>query len=172
MFAGNFAPRGYALCQGQTMSIQQNAALFAILGTTYGGNGVTTFQLPDLRGRGPVHAANGPGIQPVVLGQAGGTQNATLTIGNMPSHNHNATVKINAAADGRAGTDNPAGAVPDTGSGLSFYAASPDGTTKMNAGMATMTVGVAGGSVPVSIMNPYLGINYIIALVGIFPSRN
>src|ERR1700693_3176914 len=88
MFAGNFAPRGFQLCQGQLLSIQQNPALFSILGTTYGGNGTTTFQLPDLRGRVPVGEGSGPGLTPVVLGQAAGAQNVTILTSNMPAHSH------------------------------------------------------------------------------------
>src|SRR5580692_1409475 len=87
IFAGNFAPRGFALCQGQVLSIAQNTALFSILGTTYGGNGTTTFQLPDLQGRAPVGQGNGAGLSPVTLGQVGGVENVTIMAANMPSHN-------------------------------------------------------------------------------------
>src|SRR5947208_9525764 len=88
MFAGNFAPRGYALCQGQLMSIAQNTALFSILGTTYGGNGQTTFALPDLRGRAPVGQGQGPGLSNISLGEVAGSETVTLLSTNMPSHNH------------------------------------------------------------------------------------
>ena len=87
-FGGNFAPRGWALCDGQLMSIAQNSALFSILGTTYGGDGRTTFALPDLRSRVPIHPGQGPGLSRYVLGQAGGVESVTLTVNNMPSHNH------------------------------------------------------------------------------------
>src|SRR5213083_190033 len=97
MFAGNFAPRGYALCQGQLLSIAQNTALFSILGTTYGGNGQTTFGLPDLRGRAPVGQGQAPGLNNVQLGESGGIQSASLTINNMPAHNHAVTVSVNCA---------------------------------------------------------------------------
>lgn len=171
MFAGNFAPRNYQLCQGQLLAISQNAALFSILGTTYGGNGTTTFALPDLRGRMPVGQGAGPGLSPVVLGQLAGVQNATLTINNMPAHNHACTVTLNAANDARPATDSPSGAVLDSTGGTSIYAAAPDGT-KMNAGAATAVVANNGGNQPFSVQNPYLGLNFIICTQGIFPSRN
>jgi microcystin-dependent protein len=172
MFAGNFAPRGYALCQGQLLSIAQNTALFSILGTTYGGNGQTTFGLPDLRGRAPIGQGAGPNLSPVVLGELAGTQSATLLVTNMPAHTHTATVTINAAADSRPSADSPAGAVLDSTGGTNIYAAAPDGSTTMNAGMATAVIALAGGSQPFSIQNPFLGINFIICTAGIFPSRN
>jgi microcystin-dependent protein len=172
MFAGNFAPRGYQLCQGQLLAISQNAALFSILGTTYGGNGTSTFGLPDLRGRMPVGQGNGPGLTPVVLGEIAGAQNVTLLATQMPIHTHAATVTLNASQDGRPSTDNPSGAVLDSGSGTNIFAAAPDGSTTMNAGAATAKVANAGGSLPFSVQNPYLGITFIIAMTGIFPSRN
>jgi microcystin-dependent protein len=171
MFAGNFNPRGYMLCQGQLLPISQYAALFSILGTTYGGNGTTNFALPNLSSRVPVGAGNGPGLSPVVLGEQGGSQNVTLTINQMPAHTHACTVTLNAAADGRPSSDSPADAVLDSGSGTNFFAAASDGT-KMNAGAATAVVAPAGANQPVSIQNPYLGITYIIAIQGIFPSRS
>src|ERR1051325_7890057 len=88
LFAGNFAPRGYAFCNGQLLAISQNTALFSLLGTTYGGNGETTFALPDLRGRGPNRFGQGPGLANSVQGQIGGTENVTLLTGNLPAHNH------------------------------------------------------------------------------------
>src|SRR3982074_103263 len=92
MFAGNFAPRNWATCDGQLLAIAQNTALFSILGTTYGGNGQTTFALPDLRGRGPTHAGQGPGLTNHVLGETGGAENVTLTVGQIPVHNHSLMV--------------------------------------------------------------------------------
>lgn len=171
MFAGNFAPRGYLLCQGQLLPISQYTAVFAILGITYGGNGQTTFALPDLRGRMPVGQGTGPGLPTVDLGEIAGSQNTTLTQINLPAHNHTCTVTLNAANDGRPATDSPAGAVLDSTGGTAIYAASPDGT-RMNAGAATAQVGIAGGNQPFSIQNPCLGVNFIICLEGIFPSRN
>jgi microcystin-dependent protein len=170
LFAGNFAPRGFQLCAGQTLPISQNAALFSLLGTTYGGNGVSTFALPDLRGRAAVAQGTPPGLTPISLGERSGSQNATVLLSNLPIHTHSAVLTINCAADGR-GADNPVGGVFDSGSASNVFAGAPDGS-KMNAGMGTAVLAPVGGSVPVSIRNPYLGLNYIIAMTGIFPSRN
>jgi microcystin-dependent protein len=170
MFAADFAPRGWAQCQGQLLSIAQNSALFSILGTTYGGDGRTTFALPNLCGRTAMQQGQGPGLTPVDLGEVSGATSVTLQASELPAHTHITSVTINAAADGRAGSDSPAGAVLDNGS--SIYASAPDGNTRMNAGAATVAFGAAGGSQLVGIQNPYLGITYIIALQGIFPSRN
>ncbi|NTS39379.1 phage tail protein [Flavisolibacter sp. BT320] len=169
LFAGNFAPRGWAFCNGQILSIAQNTALFALLGTTYGGNGQTTFALPDLRGRTPVGTGQGPGLSGIDLGEVAGTETVTLIISNMPAHNHVITVNpkaINAAGD----TSNPTGAYLANSGALDkeFKATG----TLVNMGAATATSNIAGGSQPFSIRNPYLGMNYIIAMEGIFPSRN
>ena len=164
LFAGNFAPRGWAFCQGQILSIAQNTALFSLLGTTYGGNGQTTFALPDLRGRAPVQQGTGPGLPNVNLGESAGSPTVTLTTGQMPAHNHSV------AANQNATTTNPSGSVPANdarGNPVNIYAAQPDGT-QMNAQM----IGMAGGNQPVNIQNPFLGLNYIICTQGIYPSRN
>ena len=167
IFAGNFAPMGWALCDGSLLQIASNTALFSILGTTYGGNGVQTFALPDLRGRVAVGFGQGPGLSPYQQGQAGGTETATLTAAQMPPHSH--TV----GATETASTNDPKGAVPaktegaTVGSAPKVYGAASD-KTAMNAGM----IGTAGSGQPFGIMQPYLVINYIIALQGIFPSRN
>jgi microcystin-dependent protein len=157
------------------MSIAQNTALFSILGTTFGGNGQTTFGLPDLRGRAPVGAGDGPGLTPISLGEMAGNENATLTTGNMPMHTHAATVTINAANNTRGGgsSDSPSGGVLDnTGNpNTKIYGSAPDGT-KMSSAAATATIGNSGGSQPFSIQSPYLGVNFIIALQGVFPTRN
>ncbi len=161
IFAGNFAPRGYALCNGQILSLAQNTALFAILGTTYGGDGETTFALPNLQSRVPIHFGTGPGLSPYVLGQASGVENVTLSQPQMPQHSHNI-----AASDGAASATRPAGSVPAKTS-ESAYASSPDGTL-----MSASMVSAAGGSQPHSNIQPYLALNFCIALTGIFPSRN
>jgi len=168
IFAGNFAPRGYQLCQGQLLSISQNTALFSILGTTYGGNGTTNFALPDLRGRAPIGEGTGPGISPVSLGQSAGNQNVTILTSNMPSHNHLVNVSTTLAALGPAQNNFLAPPVDSTpAAGTGYNAAATAGAT-----LAPTAVGMAGQGLPVSVQNPYLGINYIIAVQGIFPSRN
>jgi|SRR5271167_1144446 len=167
IFGGNFAPNGWALCDGSLLPISQNTALFSILGTTYGGDGVRTFALPDLRGRVGVSFGQGPGLSSYQQGQVGGAESDTLTTAQMPSHSHSV------GASETPSTNDPKGAVPaksvgpQIGSGAHVYGAAPDGTA-MNSAM----VGPTGGGQPVSILQPYLVINYIIALQGIFPSRN
>ena len=172
LFAGNFAPRNWAFCNGQILAIAQNTALFSILGTTYGGNGQTTFGLPNLQGRVPIHPGQGAGLSNYVLGETAGTENVTLLVTQMPAHTHTATVTINASEAATAPTDDPKGAVPAGGSGQNVYNTTPDGSTTMNARMATATVGPAGGNQPFSVVQPFQCINYIICLYGIFPSRN
>jgi microcystin-dependent protein len=169
LFAGNFAPRGWAFCQGQILSIAQNTALFSLLGTTYGGNGQTTFALPDLRGRVPVGTGQGPGLSPYSLGQMSGTETTTLTITNMPSHNHTITVSPRAVSEA-GDTSDPTNAFPANSGALDKeYRASG---TLVNMGAATATVGAAGSSQPFNNIQPYLAMNYIICIEGIFPSRN
>ncbi len=164
MFAGNFAPRGWALCNGQLLAISQNQALFSILGTTYGGNGTTTFALPNLQSRVPIHAGQGPGLSPYVLGQTAGVENVTLLTNNMPTHNH--LVNCNSSGGSQA---SPAGGLPaveSTGTS-SNYAPTGNGST-----MSPSMIGTAGGSQPFTVVQPYLCVNFIIALQGVFPSRN
>ena len=170
LFAGTFAPRGWAFCNGQLLSIAQNTALFSILGTTYGGNGQTTFALPNLQGRVAIHPGQSPGTSNYTLGESAGTENVTLTTNQMPIHTHAAQVTINASS--RLETDNPAGAVLGNTGGTSIYASAPDGATTMNAGMASSSIGPTGGSQPFSVVQPFQCVNYIICLEGIFPSRN
>lgn len=186
MFGGNFAPRGWAFCQGQILSIAQNTALFSLLGTTFGGNGQTTFQLPDLRGRVPLGTGQGPGLPAYNLGEMAGTPTTTLLITNMPAHNHTAVPNLTTAqsASTAAGTTNTPGSglVPATlptigggpgGTTIKGYAAQDNTATLASSGVSgTIAIGIAGGSQPFSIMQPYLGMNYIIALEGIYPSRN
>jgi microcystin-dependent protein len=161
LFAGNFAPRGWAFCQGQLLSIAQNTALFSILGTTYGGDGVTTFALPDLRSRVPAGCGQGSGLSYLDLGEMGGTESVTLLQTNMPAHSH--TV---AASNQFSGSDHPGGnylgaSATDNG----FY------DENANTNMAPGMIGVSGGSQPFEIRNPFLGMNYIICMEGIYPSR-
>ena len=168
IFAGNFAPKNWALCNGQLLSIAQNTALFSLLGTTYGGDGRVTFALPDLRGRLPVSAGQGPGLSSYTQGEVTGSETASLTVNQLPPHNH--TVVETVHASGRAGSDSPSGAVPAT-SAAPDYASAPDATT-LNGGMVTTQLGTAGGSQPVPLVQPLLCVNFIICLYGIFPSRN
>ncbi|MDQ6477210.1 tail fiber protein [Dyadobacter sp. LHD-138] len=184
-WAPNFAPRGWAFCQGQTLSITQNSALFSLLGTTYGGDGQTTFRLPDLRGRTPLGAGNGPGLSPYELGQSSGAESVTITLNEMPAHNHaaqtgNAPIQVSAS---NADTSTPANglsiAVPGTVSGrdfsptLGFNSAAPNVTlNQATSGPAAVNVGVSGGSHPHNNMQPYLALNFIICMQGIFPPRN
>jgi microcystin-dependent protein len=170
LFAGNFAPRGWAFCQGQILSIAQNTALFALLGTTYGGNGQTTFALPDLRGRVAVGPGQGPGLPPVNLGQMSGAPTHTLIITEMPAHNHVAQVTVQATNAGGSSTS-PEGAFPAGSTSRDTIYDSTSNTT-MNTAMVQTTIGVAGGSQPHNNMQPYTGVNYIICMEGIFPSRN
>lgn len=187
LFGGNFAIRGYALCWGQIMSIAQNTALFSLLGTTYGGNGQTTFALPDLRGRAAVGWGNAPNLGNYDLGQLAGTTTTTLTINNMPAHTHGSDVStltsIPAASAAAATTNIPANTVvpaqlPKIGSGptaqpINGYAA-PDNITTLATGKVggSVTILPTGGTQPFSIQNPYLAMTYLIATAGIFPSRN
>jgi microcystin-dependent protein len=172
IFGFNFAPVSYMTCQGQILSIAQNTALFSLLGTTYGGNGQTTFALPDLQGRVPIGQGQGPGLPPYSMGEVGGTTTATLTTNNMPIHNHAATginvrIPVTSASEDSSATNNYIGnAVNDTFGPV----ASP--TNSLGAPVVSGTTAPAGGSQPFSILNPYLTINYSIAINGIFPSRN
>lgn len=160
----NFAPVGWALCNGQLMSISQNTALFALLGTTYGGDGVTTFALPNLQGRVPIHFGQSPGTSNYVQGQMAGTEQTTLLVNQMPAHSH--PVNCNIGGGTQASPSGGVPAVESTGTSLD-YSASGDGNT-MNSAM----IGNTGGGQPVPIIQPYLCLNFIIALAGIFPSRN
>ncbi|MGC4119708.1 MAG: tail fiber protein [Myxococcales bacterium] len=152
----NFAPRGYAFCNGQLLSIAQNTALFSLLGTTYGGNGQTTFALPNLQGRVPIHQGQGQGLNNRTLGEMSGTESATLLSSNLPFHTHPMT-----GSSSQALADSPASAAPAVG-----------GAYGMPADTAMAPTGGAGSNNPFSIMPPYLVLNFCIAIQGIFPSRN
>lgn len=169
LFCGNFAPRNWALCQGQILSISQNTALFALLGTTYGGNGQTTFSLPDLRGRSVVHPGQGPGLSNFDLGQVGGNETHTLIIAEMPAHFHTAQMTITPKAAGMPNSASPANAVYATGT-ESLYDFTPNATLHNYPGTLNMTD--TGGNQPFPTIPPYLALNYLICLQGIFPSRN
>jgi microcystin-dependent protein len=186
-FGGNYAPRGWAFCYGQLVSISQNSALFTLLGTSFGGDGQTTFGLPDLRGRGLIGQGQAPGRANYYLGQTGGAESVVLTLDNLPSHTHTADVStliVTPSASTATGTTNipgptlvPAG-LPQTGVGptastIKGYAVK-NGSTTLAAGTVTgsLTINANGNNVAVATQDPYLAISYIIALEGIFPSRN
>ena len=171
MFGGNFAPRGWAFCDGQLLSVSQNSVLFSLLGTTYGGDGRTTFALPDLRSRSPVHPGTGPGLPAISLGQNGGSPNSTL-----PIHTHEATSVANAVGPAGTTTVNSNDALgnfwadePATTSGT--YHTGP-AAGPMNADAITTTVASAGSSSSDLNYHPYLAVNFIIALEGLYPSRS
>lgn len=171
MFAGNFAPRGFQLCQGQLLPIQQYAALFSILGTTYGGNGTTNFQLPDLRGRSPIGQGQGPGLSVISLGEIAGSENVSILQTNMPAHNHLINVSTSNADQKPAQNNFLATTNDGARSNVIQYPTYQNAATS-GATLNATSVTMAGSNVPVAIRNPYLGINYIIAIQGIFPSRN
>jgi microcystin-dependent protein len=162
IFAGNYAPTGWALCDGQLMAIAQNTALFSLLGNTYGGDGISTFALPDLRGRVPIHPGQGNGLSNRNLGEVGGAETQTLSAAQMPSHTH--TMGASAA---NGATDSPGGRVLARAPG-----AIPQYGATANVDLAAAAVGSSGGGQPHNNMQPYLTLNYIIALQGIYPSRS
>ena len=166
MFAGNFAPIGWALCNGQLLSISQNTALFSLLGTYYGGDGRTTFGLPNLQGAAPLMAGQGPGLSDRSLGEVGGEAAVTLTTAEMPLHPHSASAT---ASPGNA--PDPAGAVWGVAAvarGTAMYTGSP-GTSPQ---MSPQALGIAGSSQPHNNMPPYLALTFIICLQGVFPPRS
>lgn len=183
-YAFGFTPRGWAFCDGQLLSIATNTALFSLMGTTYGGNGQTTFALPDLRGRSIVHPGTGPGLSNITWGEVGGTEAMTLTQGNMPMHAHalvdgmaNVTTVVSTTNNGNNAnvTDNGANGLGTGGSMPEIFRESPTAGADSMAGVHSSISGstsIAGGSQPFGIRNPFVGIYMSIALVGIFPSRD
>jgi microcystin-dependent protein len=172
MFAGNFAPMSWAFCQNQTMSIAQNTALFSLLGTTYGGNGQTTFNLPDLRGRIALGTGQGPGLPVVQLGELAGTATTTLLTGNLPIHNHPLTGSVNQQVNNdTAGLSDDATNKRQAATGQLFTATASD-LVNMAPAASTLAVGLNGSNQPIGTMPPYSGMNFIICLQGIYPSRN
>lgn len=181
IFAGNFAPRGWAFCEGQLLPISQNSALFSLLGTTYGGDGRTTFALPDLRGRSGMHPGHGPGLSSRKLGQKLGTETTSLNITQMAPHNHIAINRLSGVAAIQVNTDaaeevNPKdGFLANTTGQFNFYLDEDNGSFL---GGASGDIGGSislintGNSSPYNNRQPFLGLNYIIALQGTFPSRS
>jgi microcystin-dependent protein len=158
IFGGTFAPYGYAFCNGQIMSISQNDALFALIGTTYGGDGMTTFALPNLQGRVPIHQGQGSGLSNYTLGEVGGSESVTLNTNQIPSHSHPT------AGDANPGTS--------TDPSNHYWAASTDLRPYTDQIPNASMLSLAGGNQSHANMLPFLAVNFIIALEGIFPSRN
>jgi microcystin-dependent protein len=157
IFAGNFAPRGWALCNGQLLPISQNTALFSLLGTTYGGDGKTTFGLPNLQGRAPMQPGQGPGLSPRELGESGGSPTASLTVAQMPAHSHPQQVSSQSATTGTPGP--------------SVTLAMASSNIYRDAGDLVLTGATTGQSQPHENMQPFLVFNFIIAMQGIYPPR-
>lgn len=161
MFGGNFAPTGWYFCNGSMLPISEHDALFALIGTTYGGDGITTFALPDLRGRIPVHASTSGAY---MMGQAGGNETRILTSANLPSHSHQMQVSGAAATSTQPGSS----VVPAATTGITLY--NNENVNPVN--MSSGSISTVGSSQPIPLMMPYLAFSFIIAYVGIFPSPN
>lgn len=185
LFAFNFAPAGWAYCNGQAMGVSQNQVLFALLGTTYGGNGTTTFNLPDLRGRSAIHFGQGPGLSNITIGETAGVENTSLSPGNIPAHIHpltGGTAAVTVTANSITGgtisneTDGGNNSLASGGQTANIYSEPGTGTSKIGGIGATAVLGgntaPAGNNLPFSIRNPYLAVNMCISLQGVFPSRN
>ncbi len=178
-FGFNFAPRAWAKCDGQLQSIAANTALFSLLGTTFGGDGRTTFGLPDLRGRSIAHIGVGPGLSPMTWGERGGQEQIYLTQSHMPAHSH---ALVNGVANVALYTTNNGDAINETDSGANglgtagtmpdIYRENPTANDKVAGLTISGATSAAGGSIPFNSRNPFLGINVCIALFGIYPSRN
>lgn len=167
----NFAPRGWAFCSGQLISISQNAALFSLLGTTYGGNGSTTFALPDLRSRTPVHQGQGLGLSSYVMGQQTGVENVTLLATEMPAHSHVAATTATQPCRNTGGdTENPSAAFPAQNPIAEVFSSTSNGN--MGALAVTTTLANTGGGQPHTNFQPFLALNFCIAIQGVYPSRN
>ncbi len=160
MFAGNFAPVGWAFCQGQLLAISEYETLFNLIGTTYGGDGQSTFGLPNLASRVPVHMGQGSGLSSYVIGQSGGTEIVTLTTNQIPAHAH-----VPQASSGSGPQSSPSGNVWASSTNLPYSSNAP------SSALAAPAIGLAGGSQPHDNMIPYLVVNFIISLFGIFPSQ-
>ena len=187
VFGGNFAPKNWTLCHGQLLSISQYPDLYKILGTIYGGDGKTTFALPDLKGRASIGAGTGTNLTPVILGQKGGSETATLTVSEIPAHNHTAAFQSSEASgtvnpsafSGRASlSDDPTNNFPaKTQAGNEIYSDASDvemGQSDVNVNVSDvqMEIEKTGGNNSFNIRNPFLGVNYIICINGIFPSQS
>lgn len=166
MFAGSFAPRGWLFCDGALLPINQDQALFEILGTTYGGNGTQTFALPDLNGRVAIMPGQGPGLTSYALGQKGGSETTKLTVSQLPTHSHTITVAQPVLAD--EGTSNDPTSLYTAASGKNSFASTQSGHSAASLATASNT----GTGQTINNMQPYLGVKFIICVEGIYPSRN
>lgn len=171
MFGGNFAIRSWALCDGQLLPISQNTALFSILGTTYGGDGRTTFGLPDMRGRSPMHFGNGPGLTPRSLGQRFGQENVVLNNTQIPSHTHSAATTTQIAVSAAAGGESTVNGQHIANHTSAFNEDPTDGAFLAGATSST-TVANTGGNLSHNNMQPNMVVTFLICLQGVFPSRN
>ncbi|NDW10799.1 phage tail protein [Dysgonomonas sp. 520] len=169
MFAGNYAPQGWAICNGQLLSINQNEALFTIIGTTYGGDGVNTFALPDMQGRVPIHQGTQQGTT-YVIGTKAGSETRTLTANNLPPHSHQVTITQSASKQEGTSTS-PEGKYPAV-DGTNLYGSPVAGATNVTSNSTVVTLAPSGENQPVENRQPYLGINFIISLNGIYPTQN
>lgn len=180
MVAYNFAPRSWAYCQGQLLAISSNSALFSILGTTYGGDGRTTFALPDFRGRVPLQQGSGPGLPSYRLGQRGGSETVALNVLDLPSHSHVMDVSglsghanFNANSDDSGNVDDPSGANMSLAANPMYSASADAAAGHSNAQIGgSLTMAPTGGSLPHDNMQPFIALNYVICEFGIYPSRN
>ena len=165
MFAGNFAPRSWAFCDGQLLAVSQNDALFSLLGTIYGGDGRTTFGLPDLRGRVPIHMGQGPGLPSYPIGRKSGQEQVTLTTAQLPAHSHSY-----GAATGGGTANSPIGSLPAGSGSTPLY--QPSASTGSLQAMSNLSLQNTGGSQPHANIMPFLCIHFIVALFGVYPSRS
>jgi microcystin-dependent protein len=169
LFAGNFAPKNWAFCNGQIVSISSNTALFSILGTTYGGNGTTTFALPNLQGLAVVSAGQGPGLSLYSLGETAGYEQTTITMENMPSHSHPLSTTITPSAATTVNSPAPSNAVYGQGSENMF---NPTGDSTFQHTQGSITTGTNNnGQTPFSTLQPIMGLNYVICMFGVYPAR-
>ncbi|SHJ07339.1 Microcystin-dependent protein [Hymenobacter daecheongensis DSM 21074] len=173
LFAGTFAPQGWAFCNGQILPIAQYSALFSLLGTTYGGNGVQTFALPNLQGRVAVGQGTGPSLPQVALGQTGGANSVTLTTAQLPAHTHTQQFSTGTANTTTPGSGvmlaKPSAAVDNSGDSVTANIYGPATTVTPGSPSA---IGITGNNQPVSVLQPYLGLSYIICLEGLYPARS
>lgn len=170
IFAGNFAPRGWLFCDGSLQSISQNDALFSLIGTTYGGDGQVTFGLPDLRGRVPVATGTGAGLATIVLGEMAGSETVTMLQSNLPMHVHQMSAKVGTTTANADGSNSPAKVLASTAGNL--YAPVPSTPITSSLAGVHVSLGQAGGSQPIPIVQSYQAINYVICVEGIYPTRS